>query len=999
MKITQLKINGIENPVGYRMDTLTCSWKVEDTACRRAADTRIEVGGDADFSTILFRREGADLHSTGEELDVPLRPRTAYWCRVTVTGEADAGSRSAAGETDAAASAEAVGSTAASTPEAASAVCTFETGKMSEPWEADWVAAAEDEKFHPVFRRIFRLPADKEIVRARLYASAVGLFEPWLNGKKLGDELLTPYITNYEAGIQVITFKAEERLLSGENNWLELYCGKGWYMGTFGLELHCNNYGDRMAAIAELYIDYADGSTDCIKTDSDWEVRGTDVEESGIYYGETVNHLQNREKDNPWHPVEVLHIPEQPDACAAPDGTPAAASASAAGICPSGVANLRKDHLEDRLSLPVRAMEQLPVQNVILTPAGETILDMGQNFAGYLQFRSNFPKGTKITLEMAEILQNGCFYHKNYRDAQSQFVYISDGRKETVRVHCTYFGFRYVKVTGWPGEIRKEDFTGMVMYSALDRAGYIKTGNAKVNRLYENTLWSLKSNFIDMPTDCPQRSERLGWTGDAQVFSPTACYHMQTAAFYHKFIKDLRDEQKMIDGAIPNYVPNIGHKTDAGAVWGDIGTMLPDTLYRFTGNLTELRYDYPMMKDWVDWIDRKDAARGSRHYLFDFGFQFGDWLALDGMTPTSFKGSTDDSFIASVYYCHSAEITAQAAERLADAGHDNADAARNAERLSFADDAARFHALAEKIRAAILQEYFTPNGRLAVDTQTACVIALKFGICPDRGRMLEQFRIRLQKDGYQIKGGFVGAPLLCTVLGEAGMTDTAYDFLFNEKFPGWLYEVNLGATTIWERWNSVLEDGTISDTGMNSLNHYSYGSVVEFLYAFAAGIRPLEPGFVRAVIDPHPDIRLGSLDCSYDSAAGKYRSSWTIEKDGLLTVQVAVPFGAEAEVILPEDPEKRRLTLAAGEYTWQYQPKRDYRKPYGWQTKLSRAADDSGVLEILRQHVPALYGMALSGDIETGSCTFEDLSHMGFLPIDPEELKKAVAELEMRIVC
>jgi alpha-L-rhamnosidase len=434
-------------------------------------------------------------------------------------------------------------------------------------------------------------------------------------------------------------------------------------------------------------------------------------------------------------------------------------------------------------------------------------------------------------------------------------------------------------------------------------------------------------------------------------------------------------------------------------VWGDIGTMLPDTLYRFTGNLTELRYDYPMMKDWVDWIDRKDAARGSRHYLFDFGFQFGDWLALDGMTPTSFKGSTDDSFIASVYYCHSAEITAQAAERLADAGHDNADAARNAERLSFADDAARFHALAEKIRAAILQEYFTPNGRLAVDTQTACVIALKFGICPDRGRMLEQFRIRLQKDGYQIKGGFVGAPLLCTVLGEAGMTDTAYDFLFNEKFPGWLYEVNLGATTIWERWNSVLEDGTISDTGMNSLNHYSYGSVVEFLYAFAAGIRPLEPGFVRAVIDPHPDIRLGSLDCSYDSAAGKYRSSWTIEKDGLLTVQVAVPFGAEAEVILPEDPEKRRLTLAAGEYTWQYQPKRDYRKPYGWQTKLSRAADDSGVLEILRQHVPALYGMALSGDIETGSCTFEDLSHMGFLPIDPEELKKAVAELEMRIVC
>jgi alpha-L-rhamnosidase len=614
---------------------------------------------------------------------------------------------------------------------------------------------------------------------------------------------------------------------------------------------------------------------------------------------------------------------------------------------------------------------------VLLTPAGETVLDMGQNFAGFLQFQAAFPKGTKIVLETAEILQNGCFYHRNYRDAQSQFVYISDGRGETVRPHFTYYGFRYVKVTGWPGKVRKEDFTGMVLYSGMDRAGWIKTGDPKIDRLYENTMWSLRSNFIDMPTDCPQRSERLGWTGDAQVFSPTACYHMQTAAFYHKFIKDLRDEQQMIGGAIPNYVPNTGHKTDAGSVWGDIGTMLPDTLYRFTGNLTELRYDYPMMKDWVGWIDRQDAARGSRHCLFDFGFHFGDWLALDGMTPTSFKGSTDDTFIASVYYCHSAEITAQAAER-----------------LGYADDAAHFRELAENIRAAILREYYTPNGRLAIDTQTACVIALKFGIFPDRGRLLTQFRSRLRKDGFRIRGGFVGAPLLCTALGEAGMTDMAYDFLFNDKFPGWLYEVDLGATTIWERWNSVLEDGTISDTGMNSLNHYAYGSVAEFLYAYAAGIRPLEPGFVRAVIEPHPDIRLGSLDCCFDSAAGKYRSSWEIGEDGKLTVRITVPFGAEAEVILPDDPEKCRRMLNAGEYTYRYRPLKDYRKPYGWHTRLSRIAGDSAALEILKQYVPPLFGMALSGDIETGSLSFEDLSHMGYLPVDPEELRKAVAELE-----
>ncbi|MCD8045339.1 MAG: family 78 glycoside hydrolase catalytic domain [Clostridiales bacterium] len=631
-------------------------------------------------------------------------------------------------------------------------------------------------------------------------------------------------------------------------------------------------------------------------------------------------------------------------------------------------------------------VETLYPQEILVTPAGETVVDFGQNHAGFMEFTADFPAGTEVTFECAEILQDGNFYHGNYREAESKFTYISDGRRERVRPHFTYFGYRYLRVTGWPRELEKEDLCSKVLCSDLDRIGYLTTGNEKINRLYQNCLWGLRSNFIDMPTDCPQRNERLGWTGDAQIFAPTASWHMDTQAFYRKFLRDLRSEQMRAGGGVPNYIPSKGDFGGATSVWGDAATLIPETLYQFYGDLSDMETYYPLMRDWVEYMRRVDVQTGDER-LFRPGFQFGDWLALDGVTEESFKGSTDDDYIGSVYYFRSAQI-----------------AAGMAHRLGKTEDEAEYAKLADEIREAVLDEYFTPSGRLSVDTQAAYLVAMQFGLYRDLNKLKEQFLARLKKDCYQIRCGFVGAPLLCVTLAQNGMANLAYDFLFYEGFPGWLYAVNLGATTIWERWNSVLPDGTMHPAGMNSLNHYSYGSVAEFFYEYMAGIRPLAPGFGKVKIAPVPDIRLGHVRCSYDSVSGRYGSEWEIREDGTLWMKVEVPFGCEAEVVLPDCGGENRtmnagdriarngnMILPAGMYEFSYTPTRDYRFPYGPDTRIAQLAGDERAMEILREELPVAYGMIVGGDRENTACTFAELANMAFLGLDPAQ-DNAVAE-------
>ncbi len=926
MKITGLKLNGISNPIGFSYETLVCSWKVVDTEAKKQTCASIEVSDQPDFSTILEKRFGSDLASEGTALSMQLKPYTTYYWRVEVIGDN--------GE------------------EALSDTATFETGKMGEPWEAQWISAKKEDTFHPVFSRAFA--AKKEVKRARLYMSGVGLFEAYLNGQKIGNEYLTPYLNDYEEAYQYLTYDISSYL--NEANAMEIHLGKGWYMSTFGLDLTDCLFGDQMKAIAEIHISYVDGTTEVIGTDSSWSVCGGDVAESGIYFGETLDRTLWQDKENAAYPACIAEAPGR---------------------------------LVDRYSLPVVVKDTLYPVEIITTPAGETVLDFGQNHAGFMEFEAQFPAGTKVTFECAEILQEGNFYHGNYRDAESMFTYISDGRKETVRPRFTYFGYRYLKVSGWPGELTTASVCSRVIYSDMERIGFFESSDAKINRLYLNSLWGLTSNFIDVPTDCPQRSERLGWTGDAQIFAPTASWHMDTRAFYRKYLRDLRSEQVRAGGGIPSFIPTRGTGMGGFAsVWGDVATFIPEAIYKFYNGLSDCVGYYAMMKDWVDYLKAFDDNTGSTRVL-RLPFQFGDWVALDGITEMSYKGSTDDDFIGSVYYYRSTEILADMAQR-----------------IGYLEDATNYRRLAGEIRKATLAEFFSPNGRLSVDNQAAYVIALRFGIYNDKEKLIAQFKKRLKNDCYRIRCGFVGAPQLCMTLCENGMSDLAYRFLFQEGFPSWLYEVNLGATTIWERWNSVMPDGLIAKNEMNSLNHYSYGSVVEFFYTYIAGIRTKTPGYKKVFIAPIPNARFSYVNCSYDSVSGKYVSNWKIAQDGTFELHVEVPFGGEAEVILPDCDGQNvtingtlctcgaisgdgKITVPAGAYTFSYMPLQDYRSIYNMSTIMADMKEDEEALAVLKEELPMIYGVICENNMEHMVASFADLYHMGFMGIRPEMVERA----------
>ena len=919
MKISNLRVNGIREPIGFDCSSLSLSWNVDETESREQINARIEVAADASFQRILFVKENPNLRQSGEPVSLSLLPRTRYYWRITVWGDLG---------------------------DAASSSSWFFTGKLDETWKAFWIAAPKGASYHPVLSH--RFCVKRPVREAVLHVTGVGMFEAFLNDDKIGNEFFTPYLTDYESEIQTFTYILD-RLNQGINK-LEILLGKGWYMGRYGLDGRENHYGSRMAGIAELHLEYEDGTSDLIITDEEWMVRPSDIVRSGIYDGECLDRLSDTGNSAPEEHAEIVEPEKEEESC-----------------------NLRKDHLTDRFSLPLIVKEEVPVKEILHTPAGETVLDLGQNFTGYLEMKLEQPAGTKIRLSFGEILQQGCFYNGNYRGAKGGFEYRSDGRSETVRTHFSFWGFRYVLIEGFAGEPQKEDFIGKVLYSDLPRTGWFSCGNDRVNRLYENTLWSMKSNFLDIPTDCPQRDERLGWTGDAQVFSSTANYHMDTRAFFRKFLRDLRNEQKKTGGAVPDYFPNLGKNPNASSVWGDIATILPDHLYQAFGDLESLRETYPLMKEWVDWINRKDAERGTK-YLYDFGFHYGDWLALDGATPSSCMGGTEEGYIGSAYYLNSCRLTAKAAAL-----------------IGKQDEEKKYQMLAEKIHAALLKEYFTPTGRLAVPTQTGHLLAMRFGLYPDPEKGKREFQRRMKQDLYRIRGGFVGAPLMCSILAEQGMTELAYELLFHEGFPGWLYEVDHGATTIWERWNSVMEDGSMNPDGMNSLNHYAYGSVAEFLYRYSGGIRALKPGFTEALIEPEVDVRLGWCRTRYDSVNGTYSCEWKIETDGKFSVRIQIPFNCRARVRLPGYKEKEMI-LTAGKYEYSYVPIKDFRKAYSGKTTLERLLKDPRASAILKDLLPEVWHFAENGE-ENRTLMLAELCNMPFIPSDPEMFQEAIRRI------
>lgn len=913
MKISKIKINGMKNPVGFSFDSIRCSWLVSDTEAKHASYVKIDVAKEMLFQNILYTKEGEGLNSACEVLDMTLEPRTRYYVRVAVTGD---------------------------NGEAAENTAYFETAKRDEPWLGKWIKPQKEDAFHPVFEK--RFAAKENLVAARLYISGLGLYTVHLNGERVSEEVLTPYYSDYRTEVQYQTYDITDAIQ--RENCIRTELGNGWYKGHFGLAGTDKNFGDEFQMIAEIRLCYADGTEEAIGSDESWLYCGSNTEDSDIYNGEIINRCLWHGKSNP------LKKP-----------------------VPGGIAPAV---LVERYSLPVTEHEDMPVKEIIHTPAGETVLDFGQNFAGYVVFRPSPQKGTKIVLDFGEILQKGNFYNANYRRAKSQFVYISDGREEWVKPQFTYFGFRYVRVTGWNGEVDPSDFIGKALYSDMDMTGRIETGHKNVNQLFSNALWGQKSNSIDFPTDCPQRDERLGWTGDAQVFAGTASYNMDTAAFYHKFIHDLRTEQKKLDGIMPGVIPVFDPAgVSFAAVWGDIATFLPMVLYEHYGDKEALEAYYPMMKDWVDKITKEDQARGQR-YLFDYGNQMGDWLALDGRTEQSMKGGTDDYFIGSCYYAMSVKKVAEAARV-----------------LGYTEDAAYYDTLYQNIYQAVIREYYTESGRLSIDTQTGYLVALYSGIYKDKDRVINGLKERLYKDCYKIKGGFVGSPIMCSVMADNNLEEEAFYFLLQEGFPGWMHCINLGATTVWERWNSVLDDGTMSGTMMNSLNHYAYGSVVEYLYKNVAGIRALEPGFRKVQISPLINQKLRYVKASYDSVYGTYRVEWRIKKDGRVHALVEVPFDCTALVGFPFYPGEATGELSAGIYEFEYMPTEDLRCRYTRKTLFKEMVQDEKAMEIIERISPMLQQFLTSGDEEFLHESLNTLKGMFFLGFSQEIIQELADEL------
>ena len=490
----------------------------------------------------------------------------------------------------------------------------------------------------------------------------------------------------------------------------------------------------------------------------------------------------------------------------------------------------------------------------------------------------------------------------------------------------------------------------------------------------QNSLWGQRSNFLDVPTDCPQRDERLGWTADTQVFVNTACYQMDCKAFYAKYMRDLRADQTLYyRGNLPAFSPSLkGLTIPGGAVWADAGTIIPWNVYMNYGDKALLRDNYPMMRDYAEVLIAADREAGGSHTVFR-SFTFGDWLAQDGMTPQSVKGGTSDAYIQGIYYFNSISLTAQAARVLGEAA-----------------DEIRYAALAEEIRSALLDEYFSPNGNLCVDTQTAYVLALYYGVYRNREKLLAGFRRRLERDFFRLTCGFTGAPLLLPVLLDNGMTDLAYRMLLTEEFPGWLYAVKLGATTIWERWNSLNEDGSISGTDMNSLNHYAYGSVCETVYSRIIGLKNAAPGWKKALIAPHISGRLHHASIRFDSPAGVWETGWCIAEDGAVTLKLTVPEGAQAHVILPDHPENRTEDVGAGKYEWTWMPTKEYLRPFSTDCRMMELMDDPNAAAVVKEMVPPLWEICQGSKNEM---RLMPPAHVRGVSLSPEELKKLDAAL------
>ncbi|MCI0512866.1 glycoside hydrolase family 78 protein [candidate division KSB1 bacterium] len=724
-------------------------------------------------------------------------------------------------------------------------------------WRGEWIEPqlTEDSTKSqpcPYLRHEFALT--KAVKSARAYVTSHGLYELYLNGQRVGDYVFTPGWTSYQRRLLYQTYDVTPLLHRGPNA-VGAILGDGWYRGSIGWNQQRNYYGEKLALLVQIQVQYTDGTVEIIGADATWKTSTGPILESDIYNGEIYDaRLEmpgwNRTgfSDQNWQPVQLAA--HSKTILAAPNGP------------------------------PVRKIQELTPVKIFAAPNGQTVFDLGQNMVGWVRLQVQGAAGTVVTLTHGEVLdQAGNLYLGNLRSAKQRVQYIlKGGAPEVFEPHFTFQGFRYVAVEGFPGEPTPAALTGIVIHSDMTPVGEFTCSDSMLNQLQHNIQWGQKGNFLDVPTDCPQRDERMGWTGDAQVFSETACFNMDAAGFYTKWLQDLAADQ-FPDGSVPFVVPDV-LKGGGSAAWADAAVIVPWTVYLCYGDQRILEQQYPSMQAWVGYMQNQ----AGESYLWNKGHHFGDWLAFATNRSDYPGATTDKDLIATAYFAHSTHILQKIAVV-----------------LNKKEDAQQYADLFEKVKAAFQQEFVSPNGRLTSNTQTAYSLALGFELLPEALKACSAERLAQDVQYFKhITTGFVGANLVNPVLTDYGYLDLAYLLLNRKEYPSWLYPITKGATTIWERWDGIKPDGSFQDQGMNSFNHYAYGAIGNWLYRVVAGIQidPSQPGYKHFRIQPQPGGGLTAASARHHSMYGEIASAWKLEK-GQFTLTVTIPPNTRATVLLP----------------------------------------------------------------------------------------------------
>lgn len=836
MYASNLRIEYMETPLGVDVRVPRLSWVLEsDERCQEQTAYQILVS----TSEELLQADIGDMWDTGkvnsdqsihiEYGGKELESRKRYFWKVRVWDKNDSVSEF-------------------------SAPSWWEMGLLDKSdWCAHWVSmdrtlrGISDEdciKPAPMLRKEFTVT--RKVKRARIYVTALGLYEVFISRSRVGNDVLSPGWTDYNKRLYYQTYDVTDLLEQGKNA-IGVILGEGWYSGSVA-HVGPYQYGDNPALLLQLEIEYEDNTVDYIVTDESWKCSTGPILYSDILNGEIYDARKEVSgwsspnfDDAGWTFVDVV------------DG-------------------VFKGALMAQVGPTVQVTKELKPIGISRTSSGAYIVDMGQNMVGWIRLKMVGDQGTKVTMRFAEMLDSdGNIYTENLRSAKQTDMYIMKGEGvETFEPRFTFHGFRYVEITGYPGELTIEDITGCVVHSVTPEAGAFQCSSSLVNQLQKNITWGQRGNFLSIPTDCPQRNERMGWTGDAQIFVRTACWNMDVAGFFTKWMADVGDAQ-FESGAFTDVAPQVKGMGGGNAAWGDAGVIVPWTIYKVYGDTRIIETHYHAMTRWIDYLKKNSTG------LLRPEHGYGDWLSIDADTPKDVLGTA--------YFAYSTKLLSEMARVI---GRE--------------EDAAEYERLFQDIKSAFINAYITPDGRIKGDTQTCYVLALHMDLVPEDMREIcaKHLVENIKERNWHLSTGFLGVGYLLPVLTEAGYTDVAYRLLTNDTFPSWGYSIKHGATTIWERWDGWTEDKGFQDPGMNSFNHYSLGSVGQWLYAYAAGINPTAPAYKRITIHPRPGGGFTYAEARYQSVHGLVSSRWQIEEN-VFRLKVTIPINTKATVYLPTD--------------------------------------------------------------------------------------------------